>query len=141
MPQRCCGPSACSAFRPERHLLVRILANENVAQPVISELRRRGHDVVWILEESPGSDDRAVLARAQRDGRIVLTNDKDFGELAFAHRLPATSGILLLRTRGSSPEVDNQRAVAALESRSDWAGQFAIIEDDRIRTRPLPASS
>jgi len=64
--------------------------------------------------------------------------DKDFGELAFAKRLPAECGIVLVRTTGSSPEVDNLRAVSALESRADWSGHFAIIEDDRIRTRPVP---
>lgn len=117
---------------------MRILANENVPGPVVVELRRRGHDVIWMVEAGAGVDDKHVLRRAQQERRLVLTFDKDFGELAFVQRLPAQHGVVLIRTGGSSPDVDNARAVSALESRDDWFGQFAIIEDDRIRTRPIP---
>jgi predicted nuclease of predicted toxin-antitoxin system len=119
---------------------VRILANENVPEPLVSELRRRGHDVVWMVEAGAGDDDKHVLQRAQQERRLVVTLDKDFGELAFAQRLPAQHGVVLIRTSGSSPDADNARAVIALESRDDWFGRFATIEDDRIRSRPIPGA-
>lgn len=117
---------------------VRILADENFPSPIIRALRDKGHDVASVKEMMRGASDREVLARAQAEERLVVTFDKDFGELAFRSRLPATSGVILFRLSGPSPEVDNARALAALESGLDWSGNFAVVTDDRIRLRPLP---
>ena len=117
---------------------MRFLANENVPGPVVATLRERGHDVFWIKESMRGADDPIVLAYAQAEQRIVVTLDKDFGELAFRSRLPAQSGVVLIRLDWKDPDTDNEVAIAALLSRDDWAGNFAVIERDRIRIRPLP---
>lgn len=114
-----------------------ILANENVGGPVVETLRERGHDVVWVKETMRGARDEEVLARAQSEQRLVVTLDKDFGELAFRIGLPAACGIVLFGLSGQTPETDNARLIAALESRSDWAGHFATVTDTRIRIRPL----
>jgi predicted nuclease of predicted toxin-antitoxin system len=84
-----------------------------------------------------GAPDVEVLGAAQRDQRLVVTFDKDFGELAFRSRLPAACGVVLLRLSGSSPQEDNRRAFAVLTSREDWAGKFSVVTDERIRMRPL----
>ncbi len=76
---------------------MRFLANENFPAEAVEALRGRGHDVAWVRIDSPGVRDAEVLARAQREDRIVLTFDKDFGELAFRSRLPASSGMILHR--------------------------------------------
>jgi predicted nuclease of predicted toxin-antitoxin system len=116
---------------------MRILANENIPGPVVRALRHGGHDVVWVKEDMVGANDQDVLARAERDARLVVTFDKDFGELAVRRKLPATSGVVLLRRKGGSPAADNARAVSALTSRDDWAGHFAVVTDDRIRLRAI----
>ena len=120
---------------------MRFLANENVPGPVVRELRRLGHDVVWAREDLPGTADRVLLAAAQNDQRITVTCDTDFGELAFHAGLPATCGVVLLRIPWTDPLTDNAFAVAMLTSRDDWAGVFAVVERDRIRVRPLPEST
>ena len=117
---------------------LRILANENFPGPLIRELRQRGHDVASVKESMRGAGDRDVLARAQEESRLVVTFDKDFGELAYRFALPASSGVILFRLSGSGPEIDNARALAALESGIEWSGFFAVVSDDRIRVRPLP---
>jgi predicted nuclease of predicted toxin-antitoxin system len=119
---------------------VRILANENFPAPLIRELRRRGHDVASVKELMCGAEDHEVLARAQEESRLVVTFDKDFGELAYRFKLPASSGVILFRLSGPNPEIDNARALAALESGIDWVGSFAVVTDDRIRVRPLPGA-
>jgi len=119
---------------------MRILANENFPGDAVTALRQRGHDVVWVRTDAPGSRDVEILARAQREERIVVTFDKDFGELAFRSGLPAFSGIILFRISAPSSAYVARVAVAALESRNDWAGHFAVIEDRRIRMTPLPPS-
>jgi predicted nuclease of predicted toxin-antitoxin system len=118
---------------------MRILANENVSATVIRVLRDRGHDVLSVKESLRGEKDPAILARAQAEQRLVVTHDKDFGELAFRVGLPAECGVILLRLAGDDPAADNQRALQAIEGRSDWAGHFSVVSDDRIRMRPLPA--
>jgi predicted nuclease of predicted toxin-antitoxin system len=117
---------------------VRLLANENFPGEAVAALSRRGHDVAWVLNDSPGITDAAVLARAQADDRVLLPFDKDFGELAFRSGLPATSGVILFRISAPSPAQVIRVILAALESRTDWAGHFAVIEDDQIRLTPLP---
>ena len=76
---------------------MRLLANENFPADAVDALREVGHDVVWIRTDAPDSTDDLILQRAQAEGRILLTFDKDFGELAFRHNLPSSSGVLLFR--------------------------------------------
>jgi predicted nuclease of predicted toxin-antitoxin system len=120
---------------------MRLLANENFPGDAVAALRAKGHDIAWVRADAPGSSDAEVLAQAQAEERILLTFDKDFGELAFRVGLPAASGVILFRIPTPSPEFVARAAVAALESRSDWAGHFAVVEEDRIRMTPLPSKS
>lgn len=118
---------------------MRLLADENFPRLVVQELRSRGHDLVWISEETPGISDREVLARATTEGRILITFDKeDFGELIFRDKQKAPFGVILFRIQQDIPN-RTQTIVTALESRSSWAGYFSTVRDeDDIRPRPLP---
>lgn len=117
---------------------MRILANENFPGDAVIALREAGHDVGWIRTEAPGSSDREVLRRAQAEGRVLITFDKDFGELAFRARLPAASGVVLFRISAPSSDHVAHVAVSVFASRTDWPGHFSVVEDDRIRMTPLP---
>ncbi len=119
---------------------MRVIVNENITRSVILGLRDRGYDVLSVKESMRGADDVSILQRAEAEQRLVVTQDKDFGELAFKQRLPATCGIVLFRLSGIDPAEDNQRMLEVIESRSDWAGHFAVVTDDRIRMRTLPSS-
>src|SRR5205807_9253471 len=101
------------------------------SRTVITELRKRGHDVLSVKESMRAEKDDAILARAQVEQRIVVTQDKDFGELAFRSRLPASCGIILFRLAGGDRDADNRRVLEALQSRTDWAGHFSVVTDDR----------
>ncbi len=68
---------------------MRFLANENMPGDAVSALRAAGMDVLWVRQDSPGLNDIDVLAWAVREKRILLTFDKDFGELAFRSHLPS----------------------------------------------------
>jgi len=116
---------------------VRILADENFPGDAVEALRQ-GYNVVWIRTDAPGSSDRTILARAQAENRIIITFDKDFGELAFRFGLPAASGIILFRIAPTSPARIAEIVLAVLATRNDWAGNFAVIEADRVRLKPLP---
>jgi len=88
---------------------MRFLANENFPGAAVTALEAAGHDVVWVRIAAPGTTDPDVLAWAAREERILLTLDKDFGELARGSALPHTCGIVLLRTPMSRPSDVGQR--------------------------------
>jgi hypothetical protein len=62
---------------------MRLLTNENIPESAVGALRDRGHDVLAVKESMCGAADQVILARAQSESRLVVTQDKDFGELAF----------------------------------------------------------
>lgn len=121
-------------------MVLRILANENIPGEAVKALRKAGHDVVWARTHAPGRSDEAVLAQAQAEDRIVITFDKDFGELAFRWGLPTSSGIILFRAKTQGSAQATAVILEALHSRSDWTGHFSVVEIDRIRVKPLPES-
>jgi len=116
---------------------MRLLANENIPGDVVTALQQAGHDVAWVRADAPGSPDTQVISRAQAEGRLLLTFDKDFGELVFRSRW-RVSGVILLRISAPSASHVARVAVATLDSRTDWEGYFSVIEDRRIRMTPLP---
>jgi predicted nuclease of predicted toxin-antitoxin system len=118
---------------------MRFLANENFPLVAVEALRRAGHDTAWIREVAPGSADDAVLERALRDGRLLLTFDKDFGALVFRRGAMASQGIVLFRVV-LPPDALARLIVDTLQSRSDWEGAFSVVEAARVRMRRLPAS-
>ncbi|MGD0092625.1 MAG: DUF5615 family PIN-like protein [Planctomycetota bacterium] len=117
---------------------MRLLANENFPREAVALLRVRGHDVLWGRTDMPGAADPAVLERAEAEGRILVTFDKDFGKLAYYSGLPLPCGIILFRISLPSPQHAAAKIAAAIEGRSDWVGNFGVVEDARVRLRPLP---
>jgi predicted nuclease of predicted toxin-antitoxin system len=117
---------------------VRFLANENVTGSFVRALRGLGLDVTWVREDAPGMLDPDVLERAVSESRILVTFDKDFGELAYRSRLPASCGIVLFRLPPPSSPEAAARVAAVIAARDDWTGRFAVVEAGRVRMRDLP---
>jgi predicted nuclease of predicted toxin-antitoxin system len=116
---------------------MRFLANENFPRAAVVALEKAGHDVVWIRTAAPGCGDQEVLAWAGREKRILLTFDKDFGELATMSGLPEGCGVILLRIPMlQSNEIGSQLA-NLIATRNDWIGHFSVIEPGRIRMRTM----
>ncbi|MEI6072112.1 MAG: DUF5615 family PIN-like protein [Verrucomicrobiae bacterium] len=117
---------------------MRLCANENIAEDAVLSLRQAGHDVLWIREAAPGISDESVLARAQFEGRLLLTFDKDFGDLVYRQGADASSGIILFRISQPSATAVAERISTILASRTDWAGQYSVVDNALIRMRTLP---
>jgi predicted nuclease of predicted toxin-antitoxin system len=117
---------------------MRLCANENLPEDCILQLRADGHDVLWIREAAPGSPDTAVLARAREENRLLITFDKDFGELVFRRGAKASNGIVLFLIAQPSASAIAARVAAILASREDWSGNFSVVEESAVRMRPLP---
>ena len=116
---------------------MRFLANENFPGDAVDVMRAASHDVVWIRTDAPGMTDPDILSWAMRETRILLTFDKDFGELAWHHHLPATCGIILFRLPMPSPGTVGRMLADRIAERNDWAGHFSVIEPGRVRMRPM----
>src|SRR5215211_4522952 len=93
---------------------MKLLADENVESEMVSALREAGHDVTDIKEITPGIDDITVLTLAKDTNAILMTNDKDFGELVYRDRL-TSGGVILMRFGGIelSKRADLMRGVLA----------------------------
>lgn len=111
------------------------LADANIPRQVIERLRTDGHTVFVIAEMAPGINDETVLAIANRENALLITADKDFGELIF-HESRTAIGVILLRLGSLST---SQRAVivaAAIEQHSEaLRGSFTVITPGQIRIR------
>ena len=62
---------------------MRIVADKSIDGQIAERLRRDGHEVLFIAEMEPGVEDEVVLARSREQDAVLLTADKDFGELVF----------------------------------------------------------
>ena len=119
---------------------MKLLADESVDGPVVARLRGDGHEVAWIAEDAPGVADDAVLARAYGEGIVLLSADKDFGELVHRQRRPH-AGVLLLRLSGLDEPVKSDlvsRAIA--EHGAHLPGAFSVLAGDVLRIRREPSA-
>lgn len=118
---------------------MRFLANENFPGDAVTALEVAGHDIIWVRTAAPGSKDEYILAWAERENRVLLTFDKDFGELAWRAGLPASCGIVLFRLPMPAAAEVGTILAARIGERTDWVGHFTVIEPRRIRMRQLAA--
>lgn len=119
---------------------MRILADENVPGAAIDELRLRGHDVVWVRVSSPGSPDEANLAEAVSQQRLLITFDKDYGELIYRLGNAASCGVVLFRISAPTAKDLAKIITDILDSRADWIGNYSVVDSRRIRIKPLPGA-
>jgi len=117
---------------------VRFLADESCDFRVVGALRRAGHDVVAVCEESPGLPDEEILSWAERGERILLAEDKDFGRLALAASGGRGAGVILIRCPESA-RIALPASIAALVERlgERLESSFTVWTPDRIRLRAL----
>ena len=109
------------------------LADESCARPIIQALRTAGHDVAAIAETTPGATDELALDRALNENRVLITEDRDFGELVYA-RGRSSAGVVLVRfpSRVQAAKATTVvQAVAKLGLRLKEA--FTVVEPGRVR--------
>ena len=112
-----------------------IIADESIDGPIVTQLRQDGHNVEYVAEMAPGISDDAVLEHANHRQAVLMTADKDFGELVF--RLQKMScGVILVRLPGLTPSSKARLVSASLRSYATKMVQaFTVISTGRIRIR------
>lgn len=116
---------------------MRWLVDECVSARLVGKLREAGHDVLFVVEVAPGADDREVAELARHDGRLLLTDDKDFGDLVIRQKL-AVPGLVLMRIGSDDYRLAWRRLEPAiLNFGDDLFGRYTVIEAARFRSRRL----
>jgi predicted nuclease of predicted toxin-antitoxin system len=116
-----------------------LLADESVERQVVERLRRDGHEVLYVAEMEPGISDDTVLERANESAALLLTADKDFGELVFGEGRLSSGGVLLIRLSGLSAQMKAQVVSDALtQHASELPNCFAVISPGRVRLTLKP---
>lgn len=112
-----------------------ILADECIDLQVVERLRREGYDVIYIAELDPGISDDVVLDQANEQGALLLTADKDFGELIFRLRR-IHKGVVLVRLAGISPEQKAEIVAGVFQHHAEGLlNNFSVISPGMVRIR------
>jgi predicted nuclease of predicted toxin-antitoxin system len=119
----------------------RYLANENFPAAIVRYLRGRGDDVMHAALDMTGASDEEVLTRSEKENRILLTFDRDFGEMVFRQRLPAAPGIVLFRLRQQPPDVTLHFLRIFFDAQPDLRGMFTVASPGQFRQMPLSKST
>jgi predicted nuclease of predicted toxin-antitoxin system len=114
---------------------VNLVADEGVDRPVVERLRQDGHDVVYVAELSPSVPDEDVLHAANARSAVLLTADKDFGELVFRQGL-VHSGVILVRLAGLANATKAAIVAEVCQERTaELIGAFSVVSPGQIRIR------
>jgi predicted nuclease of predicted toxin-antitoxin system len=112
---------------------LKILADECIERSIIRHLRDNGITVDAVAELTPGASDTSIIGLANRKGDLLLTADKDFGELIFRQG-KLSNGVILVRLHGLSSKTKGETVVQALVKHQDkLVGSFTVIEPTQIR--------
>jgi len=115
--------------------MLKLLLDENIGYATAGELRRQGHNVKSILEKHPSLDDVSVLTIAEKERRILVTLDKDFGKLIFLNSRKHM-GVIFLRPKKESPENVIRILTSVIERYGDkLINRFVTVSEDSVRLR------
>jgi predicted nuclease of predicted toxin-antitoxin system len=112
---------------------VRFLADESCDFSVVRALRSAGHEVLAVAELTGGADDLAVMEMATREGRVLLTEDKDFGQLVYA-RSQQSGGVIFIRYPSNARKTLSKAVVSLVsETQEELLGRFVVMSPGRVR--------
>ena len=110
---------------------MKFVADENLGIKVPKYLADLGFDIVSVKEILQGKPDEDILSFANKQNRILITLDKDFGELVFKEKL-IHSGVILLRLKDESVENKKKVLIKELRSKKKFENKFTVISDAKV---------
>ena len=116
---------------------MKFLADESVDRQIVDALREDDHAVLYVTEMDPGISDDEVLDKAEKGSAILITADKDFGELVFRQQR-ITKGVVLVRLAGLLPSKKAEIASTMIKKHLDAIqNAFSVISPNTIRIRRI----
>lgn len=117
---------------------MRFLADEHFPLASVVALRNAGHDVAFILEDSPGLDDERILERAADERRVVLTFDRDDGDLIYGRGVQACPAVAYFRIAAPATEEPAALLLKPLHAGAIDLEGITVVRRDQVRQRLLP---
>ena len=122
---------------PKRSETLSLLADDNIDQRLVSSLRLAGISVYSVAESSPGITDEEVMRLSEHLGALILTDDKDFGEIVF-RKQRSCPGIVLLRLTGVDYSRKADQVIQVIDKCGrEMTGKFVVMTEERVRIRKL----
>ena len=116
---------------------MRFIADEGVDAQIVAALRKEKHDVLYVMELNTGASDPEILSSANEENRILITRDKDFGELVFRLR-KVHSGIILNRLYQLDSKTKADIVIEVLKKYGEKLyGAYTVIQPGRVRIRKI----
>jgi len=113
-----------------------LLADESVDRQIVERLRADGHEVLYVAEVEPSISDNVVFDRANERLALLVTGDKDFGEIVFRDNRLSSGGVVLLRLLGLSAEKKAEIVSEAFQVRgAEFPNHFSVVAPGKIRIR------
>lgn len=117
--------------------MVKFLVDESSGKELCNNLIAKGYDAVYVSDVIPGSPDDEVLKFAEREGRTLITNDKDFAELVFRLRKPS-SGAILLRLKRDVPKTRTDYLLSLIQGQENkLPGRFTVLTEMGNRVKRI----
>lgn len=114
---------------------MKFLADEGVDRSIVNALRELHHNVYYVIEETRSLSDDELLAIAANEKRILLTRDKDFGELVYRLGKQHT-GVILIRLEGYTTEIRSQMVSMIIEKHQhELIDAFTVVQPKVVRIR------
>jgi len=114
-----------------------MIADESVNKNLINALRKAGYSVMSIAEEYGGISDESITELSLSPPNIIISEDKDFGELVYHHKV-SVIGVILLRYNPSEFEaIKNHLLAFIFKYKSNLRGKFVVITINKTRIRTL----
>ena len=117
--------------------MLRFLVDESSGGKLAEALKEKGYDTIYCGDYSPGSPDEGILKKARNEDRVIITNDKDFGEMVFRQR-KLSCGVIFLRLKADKPSNRIKFSLAIIkEFGTKLNKKFIVVSEGRIRIRKI----
>ena len=117
--------------------MLRFLVDNSSGKKLADVLKNNNYDVIYAGEDFPEAEDIELLKKAEKDNRILITNDKDFGDLIFRYKKPS-SGVIFLRLKIDFPEHRIKVLLTLIKKLGTKLNKkFIVASEDRIRIKKL----
>ena len=117
--------------------MLKFLVDESTGDKLAEALKDNGYDALYCGKLLPGKPDEEIIKKANDEKRVLITNDKDFGEVVF--RLKAvSSGVILLRLKNDKPDNRIRNVLTIIkELKINLNKNFIVVSEDKIRIRKI----
>lgn len=112
---------------------MRFLVDECTGPKVAKWLRDQGHEIFSVYDEARGMDDEDIIRKADAEGWILITNDKDFGEKVYRERRPHR-GVIFMRLENERVANKTEVLRRLLEGYAGkLADRFVVVTETQVR--------